>query len=201
MYKLYGSPTSRAARIMWALEELGQPYEIVKAKAHSPEVLAVSAIGKVPVLTDGDFAVTDSMAIMLYLADKHGALTFPVGSQERARMMALIFFALDEIEGALWTLGKHAFKMLPEGVLCAEAIKPSCVYEFERAMKTLETLLGDGPFVMGETFTVADILLGHLGGWAKAMGMPTPPEKVAAYMERIRARPGWQAVAKARAAA
>lgn len=201
MYKLYGSPNSRAARVMWTLEELGQPYEVVKAKPHSPELLAVNPSGKIPALLDGDFALSDSVAIMFHLADKHGALAFPAGSRERAKLTSLILFALDEIEGPLWVAAKHGFKLLPEAVLCAEAIRPACEAEFAKAMETLERHIGDGPFLMGEAFTLADILVGHLGGWAKAMGFPAPSAKVAAYMERIRARPGWQAVAKARAAA
>lgn len=200
MYKLFGTPGSRAARVMWALEELGAPYEMVAVKAHSPEVLAVNPLGKVPALLDGDLPVFDSTAILLHLSDKHGALTFAPGTKERARLMSVVAFLVDDFEQPLWTAAKHSF-ILPEALRAKEAILPACHHEFTKALSALEKLLGDGPFLMGETFTIADIIAGHLGGWAKATGFPAPEGAVAAYMERVRARPGWQAVAKARAAA
>ncbi|MEX2520596.1 MAG: glutathione S-transferase family protein [Paracoccaceae bacterium] len=200
MYKLYGSPASRAARVMWALEEIGARYEMIAAKPHSAEVLAVNPGGKIPVLTDGDRAIFDSTAILLYLAEKHGALGFPASPETRTRMMSLICFAIDDVELPLWTMAKHGF-LLPEDLRAAEAIRPACHHDFAAAMRRLEIYLGDGPFIMGEDFTVPDIILGHLGGWAKASGFPAPEGAVADYMTRVRARAGWGAVAKARAAA
>ncbi|MFV0473122.1 MAG: glutathione S-transferase family protein [Pikeienuella sp.] len=200
MYKLYGSPTSRAARVMWMLEEIGAPYEVIPAKPHSAEVLALNPSGKIPVLVDGDQAIFDSTAILLYLAEKHGALTIPPGAPGRARMLSLISFAVDDIEQPLWTAVKHGFT-LPEDIRAPEAVRPACEHEFARAMEAFAAYLGDGPWVMGETFTIADIILGHLGGWAKATRFPVPEGEIADYMTRVRARPAWQAVAKARAAA
>lgn len=199
MYKLYGVPASRAARVMWALEEIGAPYEVIPAKPHSPELRAVSPTGKVPVLVSDEGAVFDSTAILTWLADKHGALTFPNGTKERTALNSLVCFLTDDLEQPLWTLAKHNF-ILPEELRAEEAIRPACHYEFTRALKMLGRLLGDGPFLMGESFTIADIIAGHLGGWAKATGFPAPEGAVADYMERVRARPGWQAVAAARKA-
>ncbi|WP_340108740.1 glutathione S-transferase family protein [Pikeienuella sp. HZG-20] len=200
MYEVYGSPASRAARVIWMLEEIGAPYEIVPAKPHSAEALELNASGKIPVLVDDGRAIFDSTAILLHLADKHGKLTFPVGAPERDRMMSLICFAIDDVEQPLWTLTKHR-AMLPEHLRAADAVQPACLYEFAKAMGTLEAYLGDGPFVMGDAFTVPDIILGHLGGWAKAMGFPAPEGEVGAYMARVRDRAGWRAVADARARA
>uniref|UniRef100_UPI003563C790 glutathione S-transferase N-terminal domain-containing protein n=1 Tax=Shimia sp. TaxID=1954381 RepID=UPI003563C790 len=83
MYDVIGSRSSRALRVMWALEELEQPYQVIKAAPRSAEVLALNPSGKVPVLKDGPHVITDSTAILTYLADKHGALTFPAGTVER----------------------------------------------------------------------------------------------------------------------
>ena len=199
MYKLYGSPKNRAGRIMWMLEELGAEYEIIAAAPHSDEINAVNPTGKLPALVDGDVAVFDSTAIMMYLADKHGKMTYPVGSPERARLMSILCFAIDAVEQPLWTMAKHAF-VLPEDVRLGEAIHPACHAEWSKAMVALEKIIGDGPFAMGEDFTIADVTLGHLGGWGKASGMPAPPASVAAYMDRVRSRPGWLAVAEARKA-
>lgn len=200
MYKLFGSPSTRAGRVMWMLEELGAPYEVISAYPHAPEVLAVNPSGKIPVLADGDAIITDSTAIMIHLADKHGALTYPAGSIERAKMTAAICFAIDDVEQSLWTLAKHGF-VLPEDLRKAAEVEPACRHEWNVAMKNLEALLGDGPFLMGADFTVPDIILGHLGGWAKTIGFEAPEGPVADYMTRIRARPGWRAVVAARKAA
>lgn len=200
MYKLYGSPKTRAGRVMWALEELGAPYEIVNCPLRGPEIMAVSPTGKIPVLVDGEQAIFDSTAILFHLSDKHGALTFPVGTPERTKMTSVIAFALDEVEQPLWTAAKHGFA-LPEEVRALEAVLPACHFEWSQALGALETMLGDGPFVLGDAFTIADVTLGHLGGWGKAAGFPAPPPAVADYFARIRSRPGWKAVTRAREAA
>lgn len=197
MYKLYGSPKNRAGRIMWMLEEVGAEYEFIAAAPHSEAITAVSPTGKLPALVDGDVTVFDSTAIMIYLADKHAALTYPAASPEHARMMSALCFAIDAVEQPLWTAAKHAF-VLPEDVRLGEAILPACHAEWSKAMAALERIIGEGPFVMGDDFTIVDITLGHLGGWAKASGFPAPPSSVAAYMDRIRSRPAAQALAKAR---
>ena len=84
MYTVIGGVASRTFRVLWMLEELGADYEHRPASPHAEEVTAHSASGKIPVLLDGDAALTDSTAILTYLADKHGALTSPAGSLERA---------------------------------------------------------------------------------------------------------------------
>lgn len=200
MYRLYGSPRNRAGRVMWMLDELGADYELVPASPHDPVVAALNPTGKVPVLVDDDLVVSDSTAILLHLADKHGALTFPANSPERSRLMSVVAFALDDVEQPLWTAAKHGF-VLPEDLRALDAILPALHHDWNKAMAALEKLLGDGPFVMGETFTVADVILGHLGVWGKNARFPAPPEAVAAYFARVQARPGWQAVIKAREAA
>lgn len=193
MYTMIGSPKNRGGRVMWTLEELGQEYELVDTFPHTEIVNHHNPSGKVPVLLDDGEPIIDSTAILFHLSDKHEKLTFAPGSLERARMNSLIAFALDEIEGPLWTLAKHSFAY-PEDVRAKAAVAPSAQFEFTRAMKTLEDRLGDGPFAMGDTFTIADIVLGHLGGWAKNTSLPQPEGKVADYITRIRSRAGWKAV-------
>ncbi len=200
MYKVYGSAASRAARVIWMLEELGEPYEIVAAKPHSAELKAVSETGKIPALVDGDISVFDSAAILVYLADKHGGLTFPVGTPERARLQSVLNFVTDDLEQPLWTAAKHSF-ILPENLRALEAVAPALHHEWNGALKTLAKLLGDGPFLMGSKFTIVDIIAGHLGGWAKAMNFPAPDAAVAAYFALVRDRAGWQKVAELRKAA
>lgn len=188
MYTVIGFPRTRAMRVMWMLEELGQDYELNPAPPRSPEITAVNPSGKVPALIDGDARLVDSVAIVTYLADKHGALTHAAGTPARAVQDSFTQFCVDEVEGALWTAAKHSF-VLPEERRVG-AVKTTCRYEFDRAMETLAARLGERQFVTGETFTVPDLLLGHCAGWA--VGGPKwdlPGDALGAYFERVRGRP------------
>jgi glutathione S-transferase len=193
MYKIIGFPRTRAMRVMWLLEELGEPYELVPAMPQSAEVRALTPDGKVPILLDGDTAITESVAICTYLADKHGKFTFPAGTLERARQDSFTQFAVDVLEGALWTAAKNTF-IHPEDMR-VPAVKEVCKQEFSRGLKTLEKRLGSGPYVMGDTFTIADIIIGHCSGWAIVANFDVPMEgPVYEYFKRLRERPGFKAV-------
>ena len=98
MYKVLGTASTRAFRVMWMLEELGQPYDHVPAAPQSDGVVAFNPSGKVPVLIDEGAPITDSTAIIQYLADRHGALTHKAGTIERARQDSLTQFILDEFD-------------------------------------------------------------------------------------------------------
>ncbi|WP_299922561.1 glutathione S-transferase family protein [uncultured Pelagimonas sp.] len=189
-YTLYGSPKSRTFRVMWMMEELGQEYDLVPAAPQSDEIRAVSPLGKVPALKAGDEVIPDSSAILTYLADKHGALTAPAGSVARAKQDAMTFRILDDIEAQLWTAARHSF-ILPEGERVAE-VKPTCRAEYKRNVDKLMAEV-DGPFLMGETFTIPDIVLTHLANWAISAKFPEPSADFAAYLKRTRARPAFKA--------
>lgn len=193
MYKIIGFPKTRAMRVMWLLEELGETYEIDPAMPQSETVRAVSPSGKVPILVDGDLVVTESVAICTYLADKHGKFTFPAGTPERAIQDSFTQFAVDVLEGALWTAAKNSF-ILPEDVRVPE-VKRACRLEFQNGLDLLEKRLGDGPYVMGETFTIADIILGHCAGWAISAKFDLPKEgRIYDYFKALRERPAFKAM-------
>ena len=84
MYKIIGSVQSRTSRVLWMLEELGVEYEHSPAAPRSQEVTEHNPAGKIPILIEAGVALTDSTAIIQYLADKHGAMTYPAGTLERA---------------------------------------------------------------------------------------------------------------------
>lgn len=199
MYKLLGNPKTRAGRVMWMLEELGVPYDLNPVNPHDPAVAAVNPTGKIPALIDGETVIFDSTAILFHLGDKHQRFTYPAGSPDRAKMMSVIFFATDAIEQPLWTMAKHSF-VYPEDVRALDAVRPGARHEFANAMEALDRMLGDQEYVMGDDFTIADIILGHLGGWAKGSGFGADEGRVGAYMSRVRSRPAWKAVLKAAAA-
>ncbi len=193
MYKVIGGVKSRALRVMWMLEELGQPYEHIAAAPRSAEVLAFNPAGKIPVLVDDGVPITDSLAIMTYLADKHGALTFAAGTLDRARQDSLTHFIMDELEGPLWMASRHTF-ILPEEHRMP-AIKDSLKWEFERSQATLVTRMAeDGPFLMGETMTIADMLLAHIGGWAVTAKFPWTQQRLRDHTAMMRERDAFQRV-------
>lgn len=188
MYVVVGNAVSRAARVLWMLEELGQPYEHRPEPPRSAAVRALNPSGKIPVLLDGETVVTDSTAILTYLADRHGAFTHAPGTPARARQDAMTFRVLDEIEGALWTAARHSF-VLPEERRVPE-VKESLRWEYalnlDRLMDEMET-----PYLAGDAPTVPDIVLAHCGAWARAAKFPDGDDRFAAYLRRMRARPAF----------
>ena len=208
MYTLIGSPKTRAFRVIWCLEELGleqgKDYEIVPVMPGGDDIKNVNPSGKVPALKVGDDIIIDSVAICQFLADRHTndktSLTFPAGSIKRAQMDSWIHFAADEVDHACWVWAKHDW-IYPEG-LKAENVKPACALEFKKAMKHLEQRLGDNKFVMGDKFTIPDILLGQCAGWATGMCKFEIPEgKVADYFKRVTRRKGFIKAMRVRDAA
>lgn len=189
MYTVIGGVQSRTFRVLWCLEELGVPFEHRPAAPRSDEVTTVSPLGKIPVLLEGDAVIPDSTAIMTYLADKHGALTCPAGTLERARQDALTFRILDEVDAILWAAARHSFILPKEERV--PAIKDSLKLEFSR---NLERLTGEirGPFLMGENLTIPDIILGHCGGWSRTAKFPDAPAEFVNYLKRLRGRAAFQ---------
>ena len=189
-YTVIGTRTSRALRVLWMLEELGQPFEHIAAAPRSEGVVAFNPAGKVPVLIDNGTPITDSTAIIQYLADKHGQFTHPAGTLDRARQDSLTQFLLDEFDAALWMAARHSF-ILPEELRMA-SIKDSLKWEFERSQKTLMDRFSEGPFLMGEVMTVPDIILTHCGNWALAAKFPFTQHRLSDYLSMMRDRPAFK---------
>ena len=189
MYKVLGTANTRAFRVMWMLEELDQPYDHVPAAPQSDGVVAFNPSGKVPVLIEDGTPITDSTAIIQYLADRHGALTHKAGTIERARQDSLTQFLLDEFDAVLWTAARHTF-VLPEE-LRVSAIKDTLRWEFQRSQQILKQRVGNGPYLMGEVMTVPDIILTHCLGWAQAARFPLMDCWDQNYLLKMRARPAY----------
>lgn len=190
MYKVIGPTRSRTFRVMWMLEELGQAYEHLPHAPRSPEAQAFNPLGKVPALVDGEAVLTDSVAIMTYLADKHGALTAPAGTVARARQDAMTFWLIDEMDALLWTAAKHSFA-LPEAQRLP-GIKESLMVEFSAAAEILTERLS-GPFLMGEEISLPDLLAVHCLNWSVGAAFARLPDDLHAYAKRLRERPAFQA--------
>jgi len=190
MYTVIGTVKSRAARVIWMLEELGVPFEHVAATPRSAGVVEFNPAGKIPVLIEDGTPITDSTAILQYLADRHGRFTHPAGALPRARQDGLTHFLLDEFDAALWMAARHSF-VLPEEIRQA-SIKDSLKWEFERSQHTLAQRIGEGPFVMGAVMTVPDFILTHCGTWALSAKFPIVERRLSDYLDRMRARPAYR---------
>ena len=193
MYRVIGTVKSRAFRVMWMLEELGASYEVVLAAPRSDEARQYNPLGKIPALVDGDAVLTDSVAIMTYLADKHGGLTAPAGTPARARQDAVTCWLIDEMDAPLWLNAKHTF-VLPEK-LRVPGLAPTLHKEFSRNADTFACMLeaAGGDFIMGDRISLPDILAVHCFGWAFGAQFPALPEPLKAYSKRLRARPQFRA--------
>ena len=190
MYTVIGTPLSRAGRVIWMLEELGQSYAHISARPHDDAAKRYNPSGKIPVLLDGEDVVLDSVAICQFLADKHGQFTAAAGTIERAQQDSFTQFGADDLETPLWTAAKNSFVLPAE--LRVKAIKPTCKWEFARSLETLAVRLGDRTYVMGDAFCVADVVIGQCLLWSRAAKFDPPPAPISAYLERLIARPGFQ---------
>jgi glutathione S-transferase len=189
MLKVIGGRRNRGFRVIWALEEMDLPYTLEEARPQSAEVLAVNPLGQVPVLMDGDAVLTDSLAILNYLADRNGALTFPAGTVERARLDARINFVLTEMEAPLWLMARHGF-VLPENQRMP-GMRAVAEADFARAAARFEVLLGGADFFAGDRFTIADIVAGHTANWARNAKVPVGGALLS-YLDRMTARDGFR---------
>lgn len=189
MLTVIGPKMGRTVRVIWTLEELGVPYRHEEARPHSGDMYAVNPLGQAPALRDGETVLTDSLAIINYLADRAGALTFPVGTPARALMDARINFVLTEMEAPIWLMARHGF-VLPKEVR-APGMRAVAEADFARAEAKFETLLGDSDHFAGDTFSLADIFAADMARWAEQAKVTLTSPVFRAYAERMMRRPAW----------
>ncbi|MBC7710134.1 MAG: glutathione S-transferase family protein [Rhizobacter sp.] len=204
--KLYGSKNSRSLRCTWALEEVGASYDyqhvwLMKGEGQSPAFKAINPAGKIPVLSDGDMTLTESVAIVMYVAEKFpDAALMPTNAKQRAEAFRWIFFVVSEVEAHLWTIAQHRFA-LPEDKR-VPAVEATCVWQLQREFRVLEKFLTARPFISGDRFTAADILVTHCLTWALSAKLDGVGQACLAYIERMKQRPAFaRAVARERDAA
>jgi glutathione S-transferase len=180
MLNLYGGARSRASIVKWYLEELKVPYHFVQldmeaGEHRKPEFLALNPIGKVPVLQDGDFALSESGAILLYLAQKYDP-SFPTTPEQQAELYQWVLFANA-------TLGPGVF---------GEAEREG---EAPKILGPLSDLLLHQTYMLGKSFTVADVAVGAVLAYIPVM-MPqfdlSAYPGVVAYIQRLAEHPAFK---------
>ncbi len=191
--KLYGTPPTRALRVLWLLGELDIDCEIVTVNMGigehtSPAFLALNPAGKIPVLVDGDTVLTESAAIPLYLAEKYPDKgLIPAALADRAQMYRWIFFLVTEIEQPLWRIALHT-RIYAEGerspleIALATRDCRKMVQIFEHHMKARA-------FVAGSQISVADFNAAYTLDWANEAGMLDEAPRLRDYLKTMYARP------------
>lgn len=159
MLRIYGSARSRAVRTLWMVLELGLPYEHLDYAPRSPATktpayLALNPNARVPTIDDDGFVLSESMAINLYLAKKHGTL-YPTDAKNEALAWQWSFWETDRLDRQLTTYANNAF-VLPEGERDA-ALAASTLEEITAALDVLEIGLGKGEWLAGSAFSIADL--------------------------------------------
>lgn len=193
MLKLYGFAPMRSLRVLWALQELATDFEFVPINIFAgenlhPDFLRLNPAGKIPVLVDGDLVVTESAAIVLYLAEKHSARgLLPAGVSERAQVYRWLMFAVTELEQPLWRIAKHTSlypeeKRLPDEVALASE-------EFLQMAAVIDRHLEGREFLVGDHISAADCVAAYTLDWANEAQLLGPFPNLAAYVERLYARP------------
>lgn len=192
MMKLYGFGPTRSLRALWGLKELGAEFELIPvnllAGEHQrPDFLALNPAGKVPVLVDGDLVITESAAIVLYLAEKYPEKgLMPARLEQRAQVYRWVLFAVTELEQPLWRITKHSF-LYPEQKRLAKDIDLARE-DFTAMAAVLERHMEGRQYIVGDHVTVADCVTAYLMDWANEQHLLDGFPNLRAYLQRMYAR-------------
>jgi glutathione S-transferase len=183
--KLYYNPQSRAVIAKWMLDECAADYEIVpidfaKREHKTPEFLKINPAGKLPALVDGDSKIFEGTAICLYLGDKfpEANLAPKIGAPERGRYLSLMVYSTSQLEPAMG-----------DAIMKVETAPQRGWTDFETAKDVIEGELGAGPYLFGDRFTAADVMIGSMFIWQRMLGRALERPKLEAYVDRLLARP------------
>jgi glutathione S-transferase len=191
---LFHSPQSRSAGALILLEELGADYELrvlnlKKGEQRRPDYLAVNPMGKVPAIVHDGALVTEQGAVYAYLGDLYpeAGITPAIGDPLRGPYLRWLFFYGSSFEPALI-----------DRSLKREPAPPSTAPygDYETMLKTLTDQLAVGPFLLGERFTVADVLWGTALRWTTMFKLVPETPVVTGYIGRVTSRPAFARAAK-----
>ncbi len=191
--KLYYVPQTRAFRALWALEEFGEPFELVemtREEKGEAEHRTRHPLGKVPVIDDGEGTIYESTGILLHLADRYpdkGLAPSP-GTHERALLYQWLFFAMTEVEVPMVEI--YIQKM--HGDAPDQTIIDAAAARFTSAIAVIEAELGRRDYMLESGFSIADIVVGEMLTFAGFVDLMDGLPNAAAYGERLKARPAHQ---------
>ena len=191
--RLYFNKHTRATRPRWLIEEAGLDCEIVNvdlaAGEHKrPEFLAVHPLGKVPALQDGDTTIMESGAITLYLADRTDLAPAP-NSAGRASYYQWAFYAMTQLEGPV---GRYFYEQRKADSERDTAVLDAARAELGTMCAPVANAVAGRSWLVEDRFTAADVLVGSILAWARALGILPQDDALAAYVERCTARPAFK---------
>ena len=191
--RLYFVPQTRSFRTLWALEEIGEPFDL-EEMTRDEKVEAAHRerhpLGKVPVIDDGEGPIFESAAILLHLADLHPDKGFAPapGTHERGLLYQWLFYAMTELEVPIVEIYlQKVHSDSPDEAAIEVGAK-----RFGAAIAQVEELLGRSDYMLESGFSVADIAIGEMLGFAGYMEQMDGLPNCAAYLERLRERPAHQ---------
>jgi glutathione S-transferase len=190
--RIYGIARTRAFRALWIAKEIGLDYEHVpieigEAGARKAEYLAVNPNGRLPAIEDDGFVLWESLAITLYLAKKHSmGRLYPADLHDEAKCWQWSLWALNEVDRGvnIWSL--HAVRLPPadrDPERLAEALKV-----IAKPFRVLDEALSERPYLLGESFTVADLNVAAVISRAIDMDLGATP-RLGAWLRRCLERP------------
>jgi glutathione S-transferase len=188
---LYHAIPSRSSIARWMLEEVGQPYELhlldlKSGEQREPAYRAVNPMGKVPALRHGDAVVTEAAAICTYLADAfpQAGLNVPVGDPRRGVYLKWLFFGPGCVEPAV-TDRAFPRKEPPQAGTLGYG-------DYDTVMDVLAQAVAKGPYLMGNQFTAADVVIGANLRWGMMFKLIPDRPEFSAYVGRLAGRPALQ---------
>ncbi|MDH3839597.1 MAG: glutathione S-transferase family protein [Chromatiales bacterium] len=188
---LYEYGPTRSQRARWALLEAGLEYESVEGRAliHSDELRKIHPLGKVPAAVFDGKPLFESAAICTYIADlvPEKKLIAASGTWERALHDQWVAFALSELEAFLWHSARNQF-VLPEDKRLTNVFEQNAE-AFSVAAVAMEQALSDQDYLVGNRFSVTDIVVGFTINWARGMRLLKPFPNLRAYVARLFERP------------
>lgn len=191
----YHNPQSRAQMVHWMLHEVGAPFRVVrldfeKGEHKRPEFLAINPMGKLPTITHGGTPITETAAIITYLADafpEAGLAPAPTDPR-RGTYLRWLFFGAGCFEPALIDT---MFKRPP-----VERKGALGYGSYEDVIGAFKKMLTPGPYILGEQFSAADVYVGAQLIWATSFGAPGMKESpIPEYVARLTARPAYKRAA------
>ena len=191
--KLFEFGPTRSIRVRWTLQELGVPFEavtinMIAGEHRGPDYLKINPAGKIPTLIDGDLVLTESIAIVLYLAEKYPDKNLiPTNLGQRAELNKWLLFAVTELEQPLWRISHHTSLYPEDRRLPAEVILAR--EDFTPMARVLEEHMKGREFVVGNAVTVADFVLAYTLDWANEIRLLEGLPHLHVYMTRMYARP------------
>jgi glutathione S-transferase len=191
--QLYEFAPTRSIRVRWMLQELGVDFEAITVNLAAgehrhPAFLKINPAGKVPALVDDDLVITESVAIVLYLAEKYPHKGFlPTDIKQRSQVYRWLLFAATELEQPLWRIAHHTM-IYPEHLRLSADVTLAR-QDFTGMVAVMEEHMQGHQFMVGNTLTVADFVCAYTLDWANEIQLLDGCPQLRQYMEQMYARP------------